>query len=95
MIFFRLKQKDYHAFLSSSAFIIGMLAATAFGLYPNVLPASTDPKFSLTIYNTITGEHGLQIGLVWWIIGMALATGYFIFLFYIFRGKVKVTGESY
>lgn len=95
MIFSRLKQKDYHAFLSSAAFIIGMLAATAFGLYPNVLPASTDPKFNLTIYNTITGEHGLQIGLVWWIIGMILAIGYFIYLFYIFRGKVKLSGESY
>lgn len=95
MIFFRIRQNDYLAFLSSSVFIIGMLSATAFGLYPNVLPASTDPKYNLTIYNTITGEHGLKIGLVWWIIGMILAMGYFIYLYYIFRGKVKLTRDSY
>ncbi|RPI18371.1 MAG: cytochrome d ubiquinol oxidase subunit II [Ignavibacteriae bacterium] len=95
MVYYRFKQNDYRAFLSSAMFIIGMLSATAFGLYPNVLSASTDPKNSLTIYNASTGQHGLQIGLIWWIIGIILAIGYFIYLFYIFRGKVKVTGESY
>lgn len=95
MIYYRIKQLDYYAFLCSSFFIIGMLSATAFGLYPNVLAASTDPKYNLTIFNTSAGPHGLQIGLIWWIIGMVLAIGYFIYLFYIFRGKVKVTEESY
>jgi cytochrome bd ubiquinol oxidase subunit II len=94
MIFYRLKPNDTKAFLSSSMFIIGMLGATAFGLYPNVLPASTNQEYSLTIYNTKAGEYGLQIGLIWWIIGILLTIGYFIYLFYSFRGKIRVTEET-
>jgi cytochrome bd ubiquinol oxidase subunit II len=47
----------------------------AFGLYPVVLPASTDPALNLTIYNTAAGAHGLSVGLVWWSLGMVLALG--------------------
>ena len=94
MIFFRIKINDTKAFLSSSMFIIGMLGATAFGLYPNVLPASTGPAYSLTVYNTMAGEHGLQVGLMWWIIGIILTIGYFSYLFYSFRGKIRVTEET-
>ena len=71
-----------------------MLASTAFGLFPNVLPASTDPKHSLTVYNTIAHEYGLGVGLVWWTIGIVIALGYFIYLFYSFRGKIKLSAEG-
>ncbi len=95
IIYFRVKVNDLLAFLSSAAFIAAMGAATAFALYPIVLPASTDPNFSLTIYNTAAGEYGLKIGLVWWTIGITLAIGYFSFLFYFFRGKVNLKTEEY
>lgn len=96
MFLFNLRQQDTRAFLSSSAFILGMGAATAFAMHPLVLPASTDPNLSLTIYNTAAGKHGLSVGLVWWPIGIALAIAYFSYLFYSFRGKVKLTdGEGY
>ncbi len=94
MISFRIRKNDTWAFLSSSAFIIGMLSATAFGLYPEVLPASTNPEYTLTIYNTKAGEYGLQIGLIWWVIGIMLTIGYFVYLFYSFRGKIRVTEET-
>ncbi len=94
MIFNRLKPNDTKAFLSSTIFIIGLLGATAFGLYPNVLPATTDPSYSLTVYNTKAGEHGLQVGLMWWIIGIILTIGYFTYLFYSFKGKIRVTEDT-
>ncbi|NIR51590.1 cytochrome d ubiquinol oxidase subunit II, partial [candidate division KSB1 bacterium] len=94
MIYFRVQLNDMMAFLSSAGFILGMGAATAFGLYPKLLPASTDPAYSLTIYNTATGEHGLRVGLVWWSIGMVLAGAYFTYLFYSFRGKIKLPAEG-
>jgi len=94
MFLFRFKINDTKAFLSSSIFIIGMLGATAFGLYPNVLPASTGPAYSLNVHNTMAGEHGLQVGLIWWIIGIILTIGYFSYLFYSFRGKIRVTEET-
>jgi cytochrome d ubiquinol oxidase subunit II len=84
------KQNDKGAFLSSCGYIVGMLVGAAFALYPNVLPASTDPSYSLTIYNTATGAHGMMVGFVWWGIGMLLAATYFIFIYRMFRGKVRV-----
>ncbi|RMF65725.1 MAG: hypothetical protein D6743_07585 [Calditrichaeota bacterium] len=97
MIFFATRGRDLAAFISSASFISGMGAATAFGLFPNLLPASTDPNFSLTVTNSAAGAHGLQVGLVWWGIGMVLAVAYFSYLFYSFRGKVRLgpEGEGY
>ena len=90
-----LKHKEKMAFVASALYIVGMLVGAAFALYPVVLPASTDPARSLTIYNTAAGEHGLIVGLTWWIIGMILALGYFTLLFRMFKGKVHVEGEGY
>ena len=84
------KGNDKGAFLASCGYIVGMLVGAAFALYPLVLPASTDPSYSLTIYNTATGAHGMAVGFVWWSIGMVLATVYFVFVYRMFRGKVRV-----
>jgi cytochrome d ubiquinol oxidase subunit II len=78
------------AFLASCGYIVGMLVGAAFALYPMVLPASTDPSYSLTIYNTATGAHGMAVGFVWWCVGMILTAIYFIFVYRMFRGKVRV-----
>jgi cytochrome bd ubiquinol oxidase subunit II len=90
-----IKRTDKMAFVASGVYIVGMLVGAAFGLYPVVLPASTDPALNLTIYNTAAGAHGLTVGLVWWSLGMVLALGYFFFLFRMFRGKVRLEGEGY
>lgn len=83
------------AFVASALYIVGMLVGAAFALYPVVLPASTDPSLNLTIYNTKAGDHGLSVGLTWWILGAILAFGYFFFLFRMFRGKVSLEGDGY
>ena len=82
--------KDKGAFLASCGYIVGMLVGAAFALYPTVLPASTDPSYSLTIENTATGAHGMLVGFVWWGIGMVLAAFYFVFVYRMFRGKVRI-----
>jgi len=94
MFIYNRQGQDKFAFLSSTAFVGGMLASTAFGLYPNLLPASTDPSYSLTIHNSAASEYGLSVGLVWWIIGIILATGYFIYIYRAFRGKVTLPAEG-
>jgi cytochrome bd ubiquinol oxidase subunit II len=90
-----IRHSDKIAFVASALYIVGMLVGAAFGLYPVVLPASTDPARNLTIYNTAAGHHGLTVGLTWWILGMILALGYFFFLFRMFKGKVRLEGEGY
>jgi len=82
------------AFVGSSVYVVGMLVGAAFALYPVVLPASTDPARSLTIYNASAGHHGLSVGIVWWIFGMVLALGYFFYVYRTFRGKVRLDDEG-
>ncbi len=95
MIFAIRKGLDKLAFVGSALYIVGMLVGAAFGLYPVVLPASTNPAYSLTIYNAAAGRHGLVVGLTWWTLGIILALGYFVLLFRMFRGKVRLEGEGY
>ncbi len=87
--------KEKLAFIASALYIVGMLVGAAFALYPVVLPASTDPARNLTIYNTAAGQHGLTVGVTWWLLGMILALGYFTVLFRMFKGKVRLDGEGY
>jgi cytochrome d ubiquinol oxidase subunit II len=86
---FSARQKDLGAFLASSLYLVGMLASVAFGVFPNVLPSNTTPDFSLTVYNAAAAEHGLVIGLWWFIPGMALAIVYSVFTYRHFAGKVE------
>jgi cytochrome d ubiquinol oxidase subunit II len=95
MMYFNRKANDFKAFLSSSAFIGGMLSSTAFGLFPSVLPSSVAGNQGLTVYNTAAQSYGLGIGLIWWTIGIVIALGYFAYLFYSFHGKAKVSQEGY
>jgi cytochrome d ubiquinol oxidase subunit II len=95
MIYAIRKEQDKLAFVGSALYIVAMLVGAAFALYPVVLPASTDPAYNLTIYNTAAARHGLTVGLTWWIVAMILALAYFTFLFRMFRGKVRLEGEGY
>ena len=94
MVLFNLRNDDRNAFLSSGAYIIGMLTSTVFGVYPKVLPA-VDPANSLTIYNASASRSGMAVGLVWWSIGMVLAVVYFVVIYRLFRGKVNLEDEGY
>ncbi len=88
-------RQDVKAFLASCAYLLGMLTSVVFGLYPLVLPASTNPAYSLTIYNAKAADYGLKIGLVWWVIGMVLAVAYFSYTYRNFSGKVRLENEGY
>ena len=89
------KGKEKLAFIGSCLYVTGMLVGAAFALYPTVLPASTGSANDLTIYNSAAGHHGLVVGVVWWSLGMALALGYFVFIYSMFKGKVQLEGEGY
>jgi cytochrome d ubiquinol oxidase subunit II len=92
-IFFNIRQHDLNSFFSSCAFIVGMLASAAFGLYPLMLPA-VNPAYSLTIYNASGSQYGQSVGLVWWLIGIILALIYFIITYRLFWGKIEVVGSE-
>ncbi len=95
MLRFTKQGSDKSAFLASGLYIVAMLVGAAFALYPVVLPASTNPIYSLTIYNSAAGHHGLTVGITWWCIGIVLALFYFVFIFRMFKGKVRLEGGGY
>ncbi len=94
MVLFNFRGNDRAAFLSSSVYILGMLTSTVFGVYPNVLPA-VDPENSLTIQNAASSDYSQAVGLIWWSIGMVFAAIYFILVYRLFRGKVRMEDEGY
>jgi len=83
------------AFLCSCAYIAGMLMSAAFGLFPYVLPSNGDPRLGLTVWNTATADYGLRVALAWWIPGMILVMGYFLFVYRHFSGKVRAANDGY
>ncbi len=87
--------RELAAFLSSSAFLLGLLGATMAGNYPFWMRSTLDPAYSLTAANTAAAEYGLRTALAWWIIGSTLAVGYFAFLFRSIRGKVGPGAEGH
>jgi hypothetical protein len=52
------------------------------------LRSTVDPSYGLTAANTASAGYGLQVALLWFALGITLATAYFIYLFRSIRGKV-------
>jgi cytochrome bd ubiquinol oxidase subunit II len=91
------REQELAAFLSSSFFLLGLMAATMTGNYPVWLRSTLDPAHNLTTANSASESCALLIGLIWWAIGITLAGAYFYYVFRSFRGKVDagVTGHGY
>jgi len=85
----RMLDRQRDAFLCSCLFLIAMLVSAAFGLYPYVLPSNGDPAMSLTVANSAAAPYGLRVGLYWFIPGLLLTTGYFVYTYRSLSGKVS------
>lgn len=83
------------AFLSSCSYLVFMMVGAAAATYPNLLMSTTDPALNITAQNAHSGEHALSVGLIWWSLGMAVAIGYFVFVYRTFRGKVALGGNGH
>jgi cytochrome bd ubiquinol oxidase subunit II len=86
---------DGWAFMSSCANICALVALYAIGMFPNLVLASNNPEYSLTVSNSYASLKTLQVLLVIVIIGIPLALAYIISVYYLFRGKVRLDSHSY
>jgi cytochrome bd ubiquinol oxidase subunit II len=80
-----------HGFLASCLYIVTMLASTGFGMFPFMLPSSGDRNVSLTVNNSAAANHGLQVGLMWWVPGILLVAGYFVYTYHHFGRKTRAS----
>jgi cytochrome d ubiquinol oxidase subunit II len=72
-----------------------MLVGATVGLYPRLLPSSSDPALDITIARALSGPYTLHVGLIWWTFGMLLAIAYFVVVYRMFKGKVRMDEEGY
>ena len=74
---------------------MAMMVGAAAGLYPVLLPSVGTAGRDITIERALAGPHTLQVGLVWWTFGIALAIIYTVTVYWLFRGKVPEHAEGY
>jgi cytochrome bd ubiquinol oxidase subunit II len=55
------KDRWWSAWFASSALIVGVTLFGVAGLFPNLLPSSLNPAFSMTIYNSASSQLTLKI----------------------------------
>jgi cytochrome d ubiquinol oxidase subunit II len=67
------------AYLASCVALFASFATAAVGIYPNILPAR-DPARALSIRDATVSAYGLTAALWWWIPGVLLIAGYFVFI---------------
>jgi cytochrome d ubiquinol oxidase subunit II len=86
---------DFRAFFSSVVAIIFLMMLFGIGIFPYLVPSSTGSAFGLTIYNAASSQKTLGIMLLIAVLGMPLVFSYTASVYWIFRGKVRLTAKSY
>jgi cytochrome bd ubiquinol oxidase subunit II len=85
----------FKAFLSSALTSALLLITVTINLYPNIVISTIDPSFNITVYNGASSQKSLGIMLTIAAIGVPLVAAYTTFVFWTFRGKVKMDDTSY
>lgn len=88
-------ERYFRAFLSSCFAIIALMSLFAIGLFPNLVPSNPNIANSLTLYNAASSRQTLANMLTIALIGMPFVIAYTVSIYWIFRGKVKITETSY
>jgi len=86
-----LRSADRRAFLASSAYIAGVLASIAAGLYPVLLPG-VGGAGGLDIYNAAAPRESLRIALMVYLAGLAIVSVYLVNVYRVWKGK---SGRAY
>jgi cytochrome d ubiquinol oxidase subunit II len=90
---FRARQ-DGRAFLFSSLVVAGFAITAGTILYPNLLPA-VDTARSLTVDNAHSSDTALTLLLIVAVIGMPIVVAYTSFIYWKFKGKVRLEEPGY
>lgn len=90
----RLK-RDGRAFICSSLSIVLLMFQFGAGVYPNMVFSVPDLANSLNIHNGASTQKSLQFMFYVAMIGVPIVLTYTASIYYIFRGKVVLTEESY
>jgi cytochrome d ubiquinol oxidase subunit II len=78
------------AFVASAVAIAGVILTAGFAMFPFVMPSSTDPRSSLTVWDSVSSHRTLAI--MFWVVVIMLpiVLGYTAWVYRVVRGKVTV-----
>lgn len=82
------------AFWMGGLAIVSSVATVFMGLFPNVMPSSLDPAWSLTIYNASASDYTLRVMTIVAFIFTPLVLIYQGWSYWVFRGRVRVGDEG-
>lgn len=85
----------FRAFVSSCCVIAALIFIFGVGMFPYLIVSSTDPMFSLTIYNAASSGTTLKIMFIMALLGMPCVIAYTTTIYYVFRGKTSLDKFSY
>jgi cytochrome bd ubiquinol oxidase subunit II len=85
---------ELRAFLASNFLLAGLLITGGGAIFPVMLYSTLSPRDSLTAYAVAASHKSLLIASIWWPIGFALATIYFVFISRRYAGKVSVKRDN-
>ncbi len=66
------------------------MLAVATAVFPNMVPCTNMPEWSLTVFNSSSSKLTLFSMLIIAVVGMPIVLGYTWFIHHVFRDKVKV-----
>lgn len=86
--------RDGRAFLYSCEAVLGLAITAGAALYPNLVPA-VDTAKSLTVDNAHSSDLTMTVMMVVALIGMPIVIAYTSFIYWKFKGKVRLEEASY
>lgn len=89
------KKMPAYAFISSACTIAALVFLFGFALFPNLVASSLNPAYSLTIYSAASSHKTLAIMRTIAFLGLPFVLSYTVAIYWVFRGKVKMSKSSY
>ena len=85
-----LARRTLSAFVASALAIVGVIGTAGAAMYPFVMPSSSQPNASLTVWDSVSSH--LTLGLMFWatLIFMPLIVFYTSWAYRVMRGKVTL-----
>jgi len=89
------KGKEMQAFVSSALTIGAIVGLFALGIFPNMLISSIDSLYNLDVYNSASSQSTLKTMFYISLFGLPFVVAYTSIIYWTYRGKVKLTENSY
>lgn len=83
-------KKPVSAFIASSVMLAGVIFTAGIAMFPFIMPSSSDPRSSLTVWDAVSSHGTLQI--MFWVVVVFLPVvlAYTAWVYRVLRGKITV-----